>query len=510
MTADKDPKVSTKWIFDIIPFVLFLIIGLLLFPSAGRDDAHITYWAAHALSKYGQILNYNGDRIEQSSSLLYTVLLAILTKLSSIDLPALGAISSVGCSLLAIGLLGPLSKLVDIPKTSSRLLLATATPFVYWGFGGQEASLASASILLFMIAYLRFIATKRTVDILFVMFAVSMYMTVRPEAVFVMVLFLLGIALAKLILREIPKSDFCVIAMVVGLFALLACWRLIYFGSLFPQPIAAKIGANISLLHSARIGLNYLGRSTRQYPVLVLLLFPGYAFVSKLKGLEIFKSRGMPIFVFSFAYLLFVIFSGGDWMEGARFVVPVLPLLIVASFMLAGGLLRNKKVLLLIVIMNIASSLLFARYASTGAPVFDSSYKFVDSASNSRFSYVELQNRVHYRDIPFLENVTPVLDSYITAMPERTFRVMSAQAGIVPFHLFQHFYGRLRFVDRQGLATREFTSCVLSKRWGRNSLGLLMAYKDYFILQDKFKEKCLIERPEFIYDLDSPRKCGHN
>ena len=345
MTADKDPKFSTKQIFNIIPFVLFLIIGLLVFPSAGRDDAHITYWAAHALSKYGQIVNYNGDRIEQSSSLLYTVLLAILTKLSRIDLPALGVISSVACSILTIGLLGPLSKLTDVPKTSSRLLLATATPFVYWGFGGQEASLASASILLFMVAYLRFIATKRIADALFVMFAVSMYMTVRPEAVFVIVLFLLGMASIRLFLRESPKGDFHVIAMVVGLFALLACWRLIYFGSLFPQPIAAKIGSNISLLHSARIGLNYLGRSMRQYPVFVLLLFPGYTFVSKLKGLEIFKSRGIPIFVFSFAYLLFVVFSGGDWMEGARFVVPVLPLLIVASFMLAGGLLRNKKVL---------------------------------------------------------------------------------------------------------------------------------------------------------------------
>ena len=45
------------------------LVGLLLFSSTGHDDAHITEWAAYSLARFGEILNYNGQRFEQSSSL---------------------------------------------------------------------------------------------------------------------------------------------------------------------------------------------------------------------------------------------------------------------------------------------------------------------------------------------------------------------------------------------------------------------------------------------------------
>ena len=51
--------------------VLFLLFGFLFFPAAGVDDAHITYWPAYTLAHSFEIVNYNGDAIEQSSSLLH-------------------------------------------------------------------------------------------------------------------------------------------------------------------------------------------------------------------------------------------------------------------------------------------------------------------------------------------------------------------------------------------------------------------------------------------------------
>jgi len=65
-----------KQLIVAIPYLLFLVIGFLLFPSAGRDDVHISYWAAYSLSHFGEILNYNAEQVEQSSSLLHTALLA--------------------------------------------------------------------------------------------------------------------------------------------------------------------------------------------------------------------------------------------------------------------------------------------------------------------------------------------------------------------------------------------------------------------------------------------------
>jgi hypothetical protein len=42
----------------ILPHLYYItIIGVLLFPSADRDDVYITYWAAYSLSNFGEILN---------------------------------------------------------------------------------------------------------------------------------------------------------------------------------------------------------------------------------------------------------------------------------------------------------------------------------------------------------------------------------------------------------------------------------------------------------------------
>ena len=78
-----------------VPIIALLLAGLLLFPSARADDTHITYWAAHSLSQYGEILNYNGERVEQSSSLLHVLLLALLQRLTTLDVELMGKPFSV-------------------------------------------------------------------------------------------------------------------------------------------------------------------------------------------------------------------------------------------------------------------------------------------------------------------------------------------------------------------------------------------------------------------------------
>ena len=63
------------------------VFGLLC-GSTGHDDSHITFWQAHALLNSGELHNYNGERLEQSSSLLMTLLTALaalITRLSIVD-----------------------------------------------------------------------------------------------------------------------------------------------------------------------------------------------------------------------------------------------------------------------------------------------------------------------------------------------------------------------------------------------------------------------------------------
>ena len=86
---------ASRRIWRLVPPAVLVTVGLLLFPSAGHDDTHITCWPAYTLSHFGQILNYNGDRVEQSSSLLQVLLLAALHKVTRIDVVTLAKLSSI-------------------------------------------------------------------------------------------------------------------------------------------------------------------------------------------------------------------------------------------------------------------------------------------------------------------------------------------------------------------------------------------------------------------------------
>ena len=87
---------------SLAPLVILVAISLVLFPSAGRDDSHITYWASYATARFGEIVNYNGDRIEQSSSLLHVLGLAVIAKLTSLPLPTIGGLGSILCGALTL------------------------------------------------------------------------------------------------------------------------------------------------------------------------------------------------------------------------------------------------------------------------------------------------------------------------------------------------------------------------------------------------------------------------
>ncbi|HNL92071.1 MAG TPA: hypothetical protein PKH01_04140, partial [Pseudomonadales bacterium] len=67
-----------SWTFPLSTVLLLLLGGFFLGFSGGVDDAHITYWAAESLVRNGEILNYNLDRVEQSSSLLQVLVLGLL------------------------------------------------------------------------------------------------------------------------------------------------------------------------------------------------------------------------------------------------------------------------------------------------------------------------------------------------------------------------------------------------------------------------------------------------
>ena len=66
---------------------LFVTLGAIFFPSAGRDDDHIAYWSAKSLLELGEIVSYSGDRLEQGSSLGFVALMTIASGISGLRVP---------------------------------------------------------------------------------------------------------------------------------------------------------------------------------------------------------------------------------------------------------------------------------------------------------------------------------------------------------------------------------------------------------------------------------------
>lgn len=488
---------------SLLPYAAFLLTALMFFPSSGYDDSHITYWAAYTLAEHGQILNYNGEHLEQSSSLLHTILLAALYKLSGWSLPTIGGLFSIASATIAILLIGRLADKTATNKLAAKWLLATASAFVYWSTGGLEATMVSALTLFFLIAYFGFVKQCSTQSTIFITIAVFLYLVARPESIFVLLAFLAAIIMFRLMRGNNIKPDIILAMVSVTLFVLITTWRWNYFGSIFPQPVVAKIG-DTTLLEKMLKGVDYICRSAREYPLLYLVPFVFIGFVSTLKKNTQHVQAAITTGSFLAAYTAFVIFAGGDWMKGGRLLVPAMPTLILLVLLVFHCALKRNNLVILLVALNITCTALFARNWSTSDSLFSANTTWPEQPGGIHYSFFEYKNRVHTRDIYFVNNVTPVIDSYINAMPDKNFRIMSGQAGMVPFYLFRPFYGKLQFIDGHGLASKDFTDCSVASRWGRRSTGIDFRYEKFIKNLDALGTECNITPPEFIFDLDNP------
>ena len=482
---------------EVVPYLVFLLIGVFFFPSAGRDDVHITYWAAYALSNFGEILNYNGERIEQSSSLLHTLILAAINYISKINIVDIGTYVSIFFGLLTINLTGRLSFLMKQERFFPQILTATAVPLLYWSFGALEASIVSAIILFLLITTIKFSSDVTIKNYLLAITAIILYLLVRPEAFFVISLFLF-IPLVIFYLNKEKHTPFLMlIATTIFFFIAIVILRYIYFGSIFPQPVEAKMGT--SIIDKIYSGIFYYYRSFRQYPFFILLALP-IAFYITIKIKETIQNKNLVIIIsLLLTYGLFTLFSGGDWMEGARFFVPVIGPAIVVISLFYIPLIGQKQAVIYGVLLNLMCLLYFTIKLSTGYPI--SYYKDYVTAipSTKEFSFFETANRVHYRDIPFIAELNAVLEKMTSNDIHPT--IMSIQAGMVPYHIFQNYYKQARFVDFVGLSTRDFTECKITNSLPKTSGGIRMNYKYFFSHIDSLQEKCDIVAPDIIYDL---------
>lgn len=469
---------------------VFLLVGVALFPSAGRDDVHITYWAAYALARFGSVVNYNMVHVEQSSSLLQVLLLAAFHEMTGFSVVNIGGVISIfwgACTIIAC------FYLLGKERLSRGYLMAIATipPFVYWSFGGLETSLAA-----FLVSVIVWVGPEQLNKVkwrIVLVLLTALYTLVRPEGGIVMAVYYAVFFL----LVDRRRQVFNLLIITLIMFGLLCIWRWSYFGSFFPQPVSAKIGD--ALIVKWINGLKYLVRMMRDCPLLVLF-YAGFLvrIAAEFRdSLECKKPAFSVLSVMIAVQLLFVVFAGGDWMEGARFIVPVMPLLMVVSVLEIKRLLSDRILQYSFLALNIIGCLYFSFGYSTSFR-FD---HFFDVSNNvkEKYSFFEYMNAIHSRDIAFYEDVMSKVHLPANEMP----LIVSQQAGFVMFHFAKQHLGKYRFVDLVGLSTKDMTSCAASGKLQRFSGGVQVGYAQYFALRTS--GMCVLPRPDIIFDLDDER-----
>jgi hypothetical protein len=299
-----------------------LIAHLSLFSPMRVDDAFIFLrYADNLRSGNGLVFNL-GERVEGFTSLGWVWIETIFLGLG---LDGLNAAKAVGV-LSALALIWATVRIAfrlsgsHWVATLAGLLVAINSAIATASVNGMETAPFAAAIALAVGQYLRQ-ETRRDRAATGVLCALAILL--RPEGI--LFTFLLG---THALLTE-RASRWQKLAIFLAPIALIAIppyvIKAIYFGGIFPNTLAAKV----SRIWEPRIvsGIEYLGDYAANH-------HGGWA----LGCLAVLALRRPPFRLFCWIclpWLLYIVYTGGDWIPESRFLVPLVP---IASLGMAVGL----------------------------------------------------------------------------------------------------------------------------------------------------------------------------
>ncbi|MRG96953.1 hypothetical protein [Polyangium spumosum] len=515
------------WVGLALGLLLGVVLGATYFPSAGHDDSHITYWASHALARFGSIVNYNGQRIEQSSSLSLVVWLALAEKLTGAGAPLLGWITSIGCAALALGVVTALARGVS-PRLSplAAPLLATSMCFLYWSTSGMETSMTALLGVLAVLVITRYVeadppaartrgqALRALAPVVLVSAGLA---GARPESPVILLGLAATAATYSFLLRALEKTgearrrffrSLHIFGASVVSVAALVIYRKVVFGSAVPNPAAMKSGG-FDLEHGFRYArAGFEGTNSAYVPLLcVALVMVAWGVVKRRLPMSVVLTAAL-----AFASTAFVLMSGGDWMTGARFLVPAMPAYVVLVLFVidraardraAAGFLFGATLLWL----NLSAVIDYGRSPSNMSHRWTEATKHARAARDkpgmADLSFPELANRPHRRDAKLLPVLLETLEK-LGPTRERPLSFVSGQAGMVPYHVMQRYHGAMHFLDLYNLSSKELAGCVPPRAQRRLVHGVYIELKYVIEHGKELEQRCNLTPPVIIFDAGRP------
>ncbi|MEW6508573.1 MAG: hypothetical protein AB1432_12610 [Bacteroidota bacterium] len=378
----------------ILPFILLAALSAWAIFRMNQinfiqDDAFITLrYVENFINGNGLVFN-PGYKVEGYTNFLWVLLISLIGvtgKIFSVetDLPLitqlLSQLSGTALIILAYFFTKKIITtkyllsnnfdyiLCNLISLVPSFLISFASPFLYWGISGMESALFT---FLTCLSFYRYIfRTGCKPDITFVIASV-LNSLLRPEGILIFLLIMChsiiinykkffrvdGIWItpaAKIYLRE-------VLMYAVPTAAYLA-FRYFYYGFLLPNTFYAKTGFNLE--HFNR-GLEYVFTGIKNN------FFYGILLIIPLLSLRKINHRSETIFFYFFViiYLLFIILIGGDVLPLSRFILPVLPLVIIFSVvtlyqLTTFNLIPTLKFILIVLVLSAFTYIITSSYFS--------------------------------------------------------------------------------------------------------------------------------------------------
>lgn len=238
-------------------------------------------------------------------------------------LSLLFGIGSILGARVLIRTLLPDSTSISFERSLVTLLIAACAPFVLWSSGALEMTVVSFCYVVAAIAASKLVLarTERGLASMLTLFAsLAIASLTRPEPPLIAGLLFVFVFLHRTDRLRLVLTVALPYALVL---AVLEWWRWSTYHALLPNTFYAKTGGGI-----AGIGMGFkyffgaLGATVGAY----MLALP-FAFRKNAAP----KAARAAVTVIVLAQLFFTIYSTGDWMPGARFMIPIVPLMLVLA-----------------------------------------------------------------------------------------------------------------------------------------------------------------------------------
>jgi hypothetical protein len=307
---------------------------VVLDPKIGFDDANITQvYARHIAQGHGYVYNVGGERVEGSTSILWTLINAAAFAISDTPETLLAGVSLL-MTALTLYFAGLATLTVVRARTSIAPLATIAASLVFPGFFGWMVwSLMDMTLWVLLTTALFVLlvrqgaqATKGAMPWLWLCLVALLLPVTRPEGIALTT----GIALVLLLRSAIVRDGWPLAAFVIGIsgaisVAAVTLWRLSYFGYPFPNTFYAKTSDDIiqQTVNGIRYMLSYLEVSQN---VLLVGLFCVAVALILLLGTRPARHAALIAAATLVGAVLIYTLLGGDHFGSHRFLLIAIPL----------------------------------------------------------------------------------------------------------------------------------------------------------------------------------------